>query len=218
LSPDDFIAAAKVPKRLRPQSFGPWSIERWTVDGLRKKLGREFTFAESLSIAHSTSRIGGNEYTMLWRVSWRTLHLGDQREVVMEDSREELRKHLPIWMNAKGSILVTGLGLGCVVRGLLTSPAVRRVSVVEIDSQILRVIGHEFAANPRVELICADALTWQFGGRRWNFAWHDLWTDGEEHLQNLHVRLIGRYGDNCERQGAWNLPRFVKRIIPGLLR
>jgi hypothetical protein len=52
-------------------------------------------------------------------------------EVVMEDSPRELRRHLPIWMHAHGRVLVTGLGLGCVVRGLLASPHVEYIDVAK---------------------------------------------------------------------------------------
>jgi spermidine synthase len=50
----------------------------------------------------------------------------------MEDTLSELRRHTPIFMRAKGRLLVTGLGLG-VVRGLLAKPEVEHIDVVEID-------------------------------------------------------------------------------------
>jgi len=210
MTPSDFIAAARVPERLRPQSFGPWRIERWYEwDIDRSKL----SFHGLLTLQRTLERVGFPFYTLLRRHSWATIHLEDSPEVVMEDSKQELRKHLPIWLNAKGSVLVTGLGLGCVVRGLLASKQVEHITVVEIDRSILRIVGHEFEGNSRIKLIQGDALKVQFNRQRFDYAWHDLWTDGGENLQVQHMRLIVKFSRNCATQGCWGMPRFLKRKL-----
>lgn len=215
MKPDDFIVAARVPQSLKPQTFGPWNIERWDGEAIRK---RKLTANQQLLLELALSLTGFPTYTLLRRFSWATMHLGDGMDIVMEDSRQELRKHLPIWLNAKGSVLVTGLGLGCVVRGLLASRDVDHVTVVEIDKQVLRVVGHEFKTNKRVELIHGDALMVNLRGRKFDFAWHDLWTDGDQHLQILHARLIVKFSKICRAQGAWMLPRFVKAKLAGRVK
>src|SRR5579863_8833218 len=197
-SPQYFMEAARVPARLKPQTFGPWTIQR-----------RDFS-GHGLAVF----QIGWNSYTLLRRVSWKTLHLMEH-EIVMEDSRVELRKHLPIWMVARGRILVTGLGLGCVVRGLLANREVDHIDVVEIDKDIMRVVGHEFRGHNRVSLHHGDALTIKFPrSARWDFAWHDLWTEGDEHLQLLHAKLFHKFRKRVGRQGAWAFPRSLARMMP----
>ena len=138
-------------------------------------------------------------------------------EVVMEDSKPELRQHLPIWLRARGTVLVTGLGLGCVVRGLQVKPDIERIDVIEIDREILDKIGPEFENDARVNLIHGDALTHPVGKQHWQFAWHDLWTDkteSGEHVQILHAQVMVRFRDVCAAQGAWRLPRFIRKIAP----
>ena len=110
-------------------------------------------------------------------------------------------------------VLITGLGLGCVVRGLLASPRIERIDVVELDADILRIIGSEFVDDRRVSLHHGDALTIEFPERRtWDFAWHDLWTDGERHLQSLHAELMVRFRDRVvHQQGAWAFPQAMKK-------
>lgn len=198
--PSDYIEAARVPESLKPQSFGLWMIKRVSIP--------DVSMALKLSLRAS---IGFQSYTLLYRATWATLHRDGA--VVMEDSISELRKHLPIWMNAKGRVLVTGLGLGCVVRGLLAAPAVKHITVVEIDKDILRIVGHEFATNKRVRLIHGDAFKVQLR-ESFDFAWHDLWTEGEEHLVTLHAKLLARFHPQCKVQGAWELPRWFKRRAP----
>ncbi len=130
----------------------------------------------------------------------------------MEDSRRELSRHLPIWLAARGRVLKTGLGLGCVVRGLLANPDVEHIDVVEIDKGIIRVCGAEFVGNPRVTVHHADALTWDRGGRMWDFAWHDLHSFDEEHLDLMHAKLLIDYREAVGQQGAWQWPRLAHRV------
>ena len=163
-------------------------------------------------------RVGRSRYTILHRVTWSTLHL-PYGEIVMEDSDTELRQHLQIWMRARGRVLVTGLGLGCVVRGLAAKDEVERIDVIEIDRAIIDAIGPEFEADPRVHIVEDDARTHRVNGRRWDFAWHDLWVDesgGEEHLQRVHIEVLARFRAACAAQGAWKLPRLAKRLRPAL--
>jgi hypothetical protein len=196
----DIIAAARVPASLPRQLFGPWYIDRhdlttrWPWDRLRR-------------------RAGFDTRTVLKRCTPATAHLSPQRwEIVMEDSAPELRMHLPIFNRGSGRVLVTGLGLGCVIRGLLAKPDVTHIDVVEIDPDILRVVGEEFTGNPRVTLHCGDALTIRLRGK-WDFAWHDLWTDGPD-LQSLHAELFVRFADVCGWQGAWQFPGNLARGLP----
>jgi hypothetical protein len=189
LTPAAFLEAARVPKTLQPQAFGLWTIERYNVE------------------TKDLLWVGFPSITLLRRHTLATLHNGGV--TVMEDSRRELSRHLPIWLVASGRVLVTGLGLGCVVRGLLISPEVEHVDVVEVDQGILDAVGPEFA-GARVTLHHADALTWEPpAGARWDFAWHDI--HAERALQVLHAKLLVRYADRVRRQGAWMFPRWAKR-------
>jgi predicted membrane-bound spermidine synthase len=101
-----------------------------------------------------------------------------------------------------------------VVRGLLAKPSVDHITVIEIDQQIIDVIGPEFASDPRVSIYQDDALKWEPGDRRFDFAWHDIWTERNEGLQALHGRLMRKHRDiPLENQGAWNFPRLTHRSI-----
>lgn len=201
----DYIEAARVPSRLKPQVFGLWSIVRLDLSKLP-------SFAAKY---HRELNGGFDQVTFLKRMTMATLHMDG--ETVMEDSLIELSRHLPIWLHARGSVLVTGLGLGCVVRGLLHNPDVEHITVIELDRHILRIVGHEFQSNPRVELIQGDALKWQIGKRRFDFAWHDIWFPDNEGLHAAHFKMIVRFSRRIKKQGAWGLPRFLKRSCADLL-
>lgn len=140
---------------------------------------------------------------------------------VMDDSDQELSKHLNAVHHATGRVLKTGLGFGCFVRMCLTKADVEHIDVIEIDGRIIEHFGAEFADNERVTIHHADAFEFDPSGLQWDFGWHDIYTEGNEGLAVAHVRLIKRYLRHCTKQGAWQLPRqtrrYVERRWPGLV-
>jgi spermidine synthase len=155
-----------------------------------------------------------SQHTVLTRWTMASLHLR-HGEVVMDDSYRELRRHLPIWVRASGRVLVTGLGLGCVVRGLLHNQRVESIDVVEISEQIVEHCGAEFLDEPRVRIHVGDAMKMDLSGR-WDFAWHDLWKEdepGDSGLQVLHGELMLKLRKRVRHQGAWSFPREFKRAF-----
>lgn len=80
-------------------------------------------------------------------------------EFSMCDAPFVLRNYLPFLEEAQGDVLLTGLGLGCLVHGLLARPAVRSVTVLEWDDDVLALAGPA-VRHPRVRLLRADAFTW----------------------------------------------------------
>jgi spermidine synthase len=211
------MEAARVPDWFTPH---PVSHGLWTI---RRMAARDAT--------DRPEPVGWPHYTLLTRGDSRTMHL-EHGTVVMEDSQSELRQHLPMMMAAHGRVLVTGLGLGCVVRGLLANPRVLSVDVVERDPWIANTIwpaticpappprGWTFEYGGRATLYVADAFEFvrnSFG--KWDYAWHDLHSDPEEPVLGLqHAELINLLRERVRYQGAWGwerkLRKRLRRIIP----
>lgn len=135
-------------------------------------------------------------------------------ETVMADNPIELRKHLAFALAARGRVLVTGLGLGCVLRMLQCNPRVTHITVVEVCEHVIRLVWPH-TSHDRVELVQADARKYVAEtAERFDCAWHDLWTDtdaGEPHLQLLHNRLLLQLRDRVPLQGAWEYPAKCRR-------
>ncbi len=197
MTPAEYIAAARCPETMSIGNFGLWTIDKRYCTNEREE-----------------AQVGWPNYTLLGRMTEATIHL-PLGEIVMEDSRRELRRHLPIMLNARGRVLVTGLGLGCVVRGLLANPAVEHVTVLEIDSDIIRAVWGEFQRNERLLLLQGDAFEYAWPpGMRFDFAWHDIYREGV-HEAVLHGKLMVRYAGMVRAQGAWGMPRWFRRRIGG---
>lgn len=168
-----------------------------------------------VAVGADAARVGFPSIMVLSEANIHGLHRVDDDgwggHIIMEDSAPELRKHLPILVHGTGAILKTGLGLGCVVRGLLSKPDVTLIDVIENDPRIMHHIGPEFHADPRVTIWQGDALTLDLPGQ-WDFAWHDIYTEGNEGLDLKHGELIARFMGRAAVQGAWGLPRIVSRF------
>lgn len=206
--PKYYLHAARVPASVAPQKFGNWQIDRMTIpDNLQKAVEYKMPWPDYTLLRHK----------IFPKMTYENMHRiaddGSFLDIVMEDSLRELRRHLPIWLAAYGRVLKTGLGLGCVVRGLLANPAVTHIDVIEIDPDIIRVIGAEFIGNPRVSIYLGDALTFEFPKPTvWDFAWHDIWTAENKGLAQQHMKLLTRFDKQAKKQGAWQFPRIIKRL------
>src|SRR5258706_4456756 len=92
-------------------------------------------------------------YTYLRYYTDSTLMCGG--EVIMEDTPHELSTHLGFVMNAYGKVLIGGLGLGCVIRGLLHNPAVEHITCIENSKDVLK-LGAPYMPTERLTIVDAE--------------------------------------------------------------
>lgn len=160
-------------------------------------------------------------YTTLHRITDKTIEKGGMGETVMSDEPGELRKHLAAAMSARGSVLVTGLGLGCVLRMLQVNPRVTSITLIERDPHVIKLVW-PYTSHDRVELVRDEAESFLARTkRRWDCAWHDVWTDeskGEVSLAVKHTRMMAACIDRVGFQGAWNYPRKFSRSLNAIKR
>lgn len=186
---------------------GPWTIVKFQtekpVTHPRPSDGRLFT-------------IPPGNYTNLWRSTEATMH-NSCGELVMHDVPHELHTHLQFMLRARGRVLITGLGLGCVARGCLANPAVKHVVVIERDPHVIQLVGVHMLHLPRLTIVLDDALSFcRRHPRRFDCAWHDLWSDPdkeEPHLSVIHSKLFLALRKTIPMQGAWALPRTYRRVV-----
>lgn len=133
--------------------------------------------------------------------------------VVMIDDPSELDTHLNFMLRARGHVLITGLGLGCCLRGVLANPAVERVTVVEKSRDVIKLVWPH-TKDPRVRLVNQDAIAWARQSKcHFDTGWHDLW-DNPDHkdqaLPLMHSKLLLHLSGRITQQGAWAFPREIK--------
>jgi hypothetical protein len=123
--------------------------------------------------------------------------------VVMSDTPAEIRDLLPIVWNAKGHVLLNGLGLGVALSKCLESDKVTRVTVVEKSDDVILLVGPHFK-DPRVRIVPADAFEYKPPkGVRYGAVWHDIWDSiCADNLPEM-TRLHRKYGRVADWQGSW---------------
>lgn len=98
--------------------------------------------------------------------------------VVMLDEPYEVPSNLMFLKEARGSILVTGLGLGVVVNMLCQKSSVTSVDVIEINEDIIQSVGNHYIQKYSVKVSILKGDAWTFvPSRSYDYAWHDFWTD-----------------------------------------
>lgn len=133
--------------------------------------------------------------------------------VVMSDTPDERRDHLEIMWAAKGRVLLNGLGLGCVLQCCARSEKVEKVTVVEKNEDVIKLVWPHYCERfgDKIEVVHADAFEYKPPrGVRYGAVWHDIWDDMcEDNLPQMH-KLHRKYGRRTDWQGSWGR-EFIER-------
>lgn len=167
---------------------GPWRIETKIVED-------PDLLSKARAIVHGYGRyVPAGTYKILYR----------DREVIMSNTPDEIRDFMYFIHKARGRVLVNGLGLGVVLKALIEKPEVDFVTVIELSEDVIKLVGPTFENHPKVEIIHADAYTYQPPkGVRYNAVWHDIWDEiGSENLEGMS-KLHRKYGSKTDYQDSW---------------
>lgn len=191
-----------------PQRSGPWSIEKFVVD---EASASRRLFQDQLS--GNRSYVPPGDYLMLQHDRLdRSISPEGTRGTMMSNTPDEVTDHAPVFTHAEGDVLIHGLGLSCVVSGLLTKPEVRHIDVVDIDADVIAMVAPAYEYEPRVTIHHDNAIAKEWAPeRRWNYVWHDIWAtissdnlDPKEAENGLSYGMFfDRFADRCDRQDAW---------------
>lgn len=127
------------------------------------------------------------------------------RGVVMSNTPMEVHTNYEAFRLSEGRVLINGLGLGMLLEAILTKKEVKYVRVIELEADVIKLVGPTFKKDNRVEIVQADALTYKPAkGEVFDFAWHDIWDNiSSENLPSM-ATLGRRYNRRvAARQGWW---------------
>lgn len=188
------IDRVKIPEGKR----GPWTVCKFEVTE------EEVRFAQLRAAIRGDGRgrIRPGIYTKLQH---------SKRGLVMSDTPDEIQDHIPAVLHARGHVLLNGLGLGMVLAGMLKRDDVERVTVVEIDADVIALVAPHLR-DRRVEIVNADAFIYKLPkGIRYGAVWHDIWDDlCTDNLPEMS-KLKRKYGKRADWQGCWG-ESFLRRF------
>lgn len=133
-----------------------------------------------------------------------------KRCIVMSNTPAEIRDHYIFIRDAKGHILINGLGLGvCIFRilekeFLAKENYIKSITVIEKAKEVIQLVS-PFIKDDRVLIYNADAFEWKPPKNiHYDFVWHDIWNDiCTDNLFEMH-KLHRKYGKKANWQGSWS--------------
>ena len=179
-----------------------------------------FNITESGAAMHNATedwwrQVYPGRYTML--------AIGGQ--TIMSDTHAEVADHMPAFREiAKPTtkrVLITGLGIGVVIKYALSMKHVEHVDVIERSGAVIELVGPSYNSDPRLNIVHADALRHDWIHPEddpidlhpaWDVVWHDIWPS--LNFDNLAtIQSLGhRYRPYCRWQGAWSLDEIIRKV------
>ena len=120
---------------------------------------------------------------------------------IMQDTTSEYKEHTPLWENAKGDVLIGGLGLGLVHQALLDNPEVTSVTIVEKYQEVVDLVWDHCPKDNTFTLITDDFETWE-PSQRYDVCWIDTWLFPEDY-ETYNTAMILKYSQYCDWVGYW---------------
>lgn len=174
---------------------GPWSIETLEVDSLTAHC---FNLRVQSRGAKDHHLVTPGIYKLLRHKS---------RGVVMSNTPMEVLTNLAFINSAKGNVLINGLGLGMLLTALMGKPSISKITVVEIDKDVIALTAPHFRehiGSGRLTIVHSDCFNYRPPkGEKYDVIWHDIWDDiTDENLFEMRT-LRKLYRKVAKRQLFW---------------
>ena len=146
--------------------------------------------------------------------------------VIMSDTDMELRTNLDPVLDAKGDVLIAGLGLGMILLPILARFNVTSVTVVEKNPDVIALIEPavrqwmaDHTPHQQLTIIQADIKKWRpdlVRGKRariYDYVYFDIWTDiCLDNLADMHI-LHGAFRPHLRKGGkmaSWQRDHLIE--------
>lgn len=80
-------------------------------------------------------------------------------EVMMSDTPMERATNREVVEQARGRVLIAGLGIGLILKPILRKKQVRHVTVVELSQDVIDLVGPHFM-DRKLDIVQGDIFTW----------------------------------------------------------
>jgi hypothetical protein len=121
--------------------------------------------------------------------------------LLMSDGDNEIATNADFVRRAHGHVLIAGLGLGLILKPIISSKAVASLTVIEKYRDVVELV-HPHYRCPKLIVMCADIFDWRPAkGTLYNVIYFDIWgdmnTDNLSEMARLH-RSFAKYLDRSD--------------------
>jgi hypothetical protein len=185
-----------LPVPIRHGTRGMWVINTFTLSASQV---RRYNLADYFN-GMPESMVKPGTYTRL-------VHTG-RNKVVMSNTPMEVITNMPFIKEAKGRVLISGLGLGMALKAVLAKPYVTFVKVIEIDRDLIDLITSGAFTREmltgRLQIVHADALTYKPApDEKYDVAWHDIWDEIDDENLAQMGQLKRKWSRRIPLQMCW---------------
>jgi hypothetical protein len=122
---------------------------------------------------------------------------------IMQDSEAEYNDHKWLWDNAKGDVLIGGLGIGMTHHILIENPNITSITIIEKYQDVIDLVWDNCVKDERFNLIHADINTWEIpADSHWDIGWFDTWiSDGD--WGEYKTDMKKKYGPYITKINGW---------------
>jgi len=137
-------------------------------------------------------------------------------DVMMSDTQMEQNTNIEFLIQARGRVLVAGLGLGMVLIPTLKKDLVESIQVLELSPDVIKLVEPHLRkyltkkANKKLTITQADIFEWNpQKGEKWDTIYFDIWADSSEENLEQVTRLKRKFARRLNREnpdawmGAW---------------
>lgn len=191
------MALDRIKISLPDNTIGDWCIHNYSCSLM--------DIFNHFSPGTSKSHIGDEDFLEYTVLSHKDFGL------VMVDSHKEFKEHELLWNNAKGNILIGGLGVGMVNEKLINMPNINSITIVEKSEEVIELVWPYCKKDERFTLVQADIDAWSVPSNSyWDYAWFDTWLSTVNvELGEYSRALVEKYSIFCKKMGFW--PGFERK-------
>ncbi len=157
---------------------------------------QESSFTRIREMAHPGEYVPAGNYCRLF--------VG--HSLMMTDTLLERKTNRGVIYNAKGDVLIAGLGIGLILVPILVKAEVRTVTIVEKYRDVIDLVEPSVRKLPGAEkltIIEADIFEWAPPkGQKWDCIYFDIWADISTDTLKDMERLHKKFGRR-KKPGAW---------------
>jgi hypothetical protein len=121
------------------------------------------------------------------------------KELMMSDTVMERLTNHDFIHNAKGNVLIAGLGLGMVLRNIIDRPTISKITVVELSPDVIKLVAPKFK-NPKLEIIEGNIFEFKTQ-EKFDSIYFDIWPgisqDNLEDIRALHHKFKSRKNEGA---------------------
>jgi len=126
---------------------------------------------------------------------------------IMSNSYAEKKSNLEVINEARGDVLIAGLGIGLIVLPIMNKPEVKSVDIVELRKEIIDLIVPQLPLNDKVKIINANAFSFQTD-KKYDIIYSD--TNADEDTVNLGAVAKEYFKQYLKKEGKVLVFNWVK--------